>query len=98
MRHAKPCQVDYRKPEDAEEKLKKLGQIDPYDSIIGFFNETAPQTSSNTVRLLSFKKPVIKNTTKFRANTFGFYAFTGKGRVNTYINSKHESVMDLLRK
>lgn len=46
----------------------------------------------------SFKKPVIiKNTTKFRANTFGFYAFNGKGTVNTYINSKQESVMDFLR-
>ena len=47
----------------------------------------------------SFKKPVIiKNTTKFRANTFGFYAFNGKGTVNTYANSRQESVMDFLRK
>ena len=46
----------------------------------------------------SFKKPVIiKNTTKFRANTFGFYAFNGYGVVNMYPNSKQESVMDFLR-
>ena len=66
--------------------------------IIGFFDEAAPQTTANTVRLWSFKKPVIrKNTTKFRANTFGFYAFNSKGTVNTYPNSKQESVMDFLR-
>ena len=46
---------------------------------------------------MSFRKPVIrKNTTKFRANTFGFYAFNGKGTVNTYTNSKQGSVMDFL--
>ena len=46
----------------------------------------------------SFRKPVIiKNTTKFRANTFGFYAFNGKDMVNTYPNSRQESVMDFLR-
>ena len=45
-----------------------------------------------------FKKPVIiKNTTKFRANTFGFYAFNGHGVVNMYPNSKQESVMVFLR-
>ncbi|EQD37910.1 ISA1083-1 transposase [mine drainage metagenome] len=45
----------------------------------------------------SFKKPVIiKNTTKFRANTFGFYAFNGNGAVNTYQNSRQQSVMNFL--
>ena len=43
----------------------------------------------------SFRKPVIiKNTTEFRANTFGFYAFNGYGVVNMYPNSKQASVMD----
>ena len=66
--------------------------------IIGFFDEAAPQTTANTVRLWSFRKPVIrKNTTKFRANTSGFYAFNEKGTVNTCTNSKQECVMDLLR-
>ncbi len=27
---------------------------------------------------------IRKNTTKFRANISGFYAFNGKGTVNTY--------------
>ena len=61
-------------------------------------DESAPQTTANTVRMWSFRKPIIiKNTTKFRANTFGFYAFNGKGTVNIYTNSKQESVMDFLR-
>ena len=46
----------------------------------------------------SFRKPVIiKNTTKFRANTFGFYAFNGKGTANAYPNSKQDKVIDFLR-
>ena len=46
----------------------------------------------------SFRKPVIiKNTARLRANTFAFYAFNGKGTVNTYANSKQENVMDFLR-
>ena len=50
------------------------------------------------MRLWSFTKPVIiKNTTKFRANTFGFYAFNGCGVVDTYPNSRQASVMDFLR-
>ena len=34
--------------------------------IIGFFDESAPQTTANTVRLWSFRKPVIiKDTSKY---------------------------------
>ncbi len=66
--------------------------------IIGFFDEASPQTSSNTTRMWSFRKPIIiKNTTKFRANTFGFYAFNGNGTVKTYENSRQESVLDFFR-
>ncbi len=71
--------------------------INPDNTIIGFFDEAAPQTSSNTVRMWSFHKPVIiKNTTKFRANTFGFYSYNGHGVVNMYPNSKQKSVIDFL--
>ena len=46
----------------------------------------------------SFTKPIIiRNTTKFRANTFGFYAFNGCGVVNMYPNSRQASVMNFLR-
>jgi putative transposase len=68
--------------------LKKLDLINE-DSIIGFFDETSPQTTANTVKLWSFHKPeVIKNTTRLKANTFGFYALNGK--------SKKEDVVDFL--
>ena len=39
---------------------------------------------------------IIKNTTKFRANTFGFYAINRHGVVKMYPNSKQESIMDFL--
>ncbi|HIH60111.1 MAG: helix-turn-helix domain-containing protein [Candidatus Thermoplasmatota archaeon] len=73
MTHTKPYRVYYNKPDDADKKLKKLDNVNPSESIIGFFDEATPQTSSNTVRMWSFGKPTIrKNTTKFRANTFRF--------------------------
>ncbi len=49
MKHAKPYQAGYRKYNGAGEKLKKPGQINPYDTIIGFFDESAPQATANTV-------------------------------------------------
>ncbi|MHC1584443.1 MAG: hypothetical protein ACXQTM_07470 [Methanosarcinales archaeon] len=43
------------------------------DFIIGFLDESSPQLNANTQRLWSFNKPSVKkNTTKMRANTFGF--------------------------
>jgi hypothetical protein len=48
------------------------------DTVIGFLDESSPQTTANTVRLWSFTKPVMfKNTTKLRANSFGLYALNG---------------------
>ncbi len=38
-KHAKPYQIDYRKPDDADEKLKKLGHIDPDDIIDSWTNQ-----------------------------------------------------------
>jgi hypothetical protein len=47
--------------------LKKLNENlkNVSDSIVGFLDETSPQTTANTQRLWSFGKPEIyKNTTK----------------------------------
>jgi len=41
---------------------------------------------------------VKKNTTKMRANTFGFYAINGKSVVDFKGNSKKESVCEFLEK
>jgi hypothetical protein len=62
--------------------LKKIPEMGG-GAVIGFFDESSPQTTSNTVRLWSFRKPTIyKNTTKLRANSFGFYALNGNSVIN----------------
>ena len=61
--------------------------------IIGFFDESAPRTTANTARLWSFRKPeIIKDTSKYRANTFGFYAINGNSIVNFQDHSRKENV------
>jgi transposase len=68
------------------------------NTVIGFLDETSPQTTANTQRLWSYGKPIIfKNTTKIRANTFGFYALNGNSTVDFEPDSKKESVCDFLK-
>ena len=63
--------------------------------VLGFFDECSPQTTANTQRLWSFGKPEIwKNTTKIRANTFGFYPLNGNSVIDFKENSKQESVCE----
>lgn len=51
--------------------------------IIGFLDESSPQTTGSTVGAWSFCKPVIvKNTERIKANTFGFYALNGVSFAN----------------
>ena len=66
--------------------------------IIGFFDESAPQTTANTVRLWSFRKPeIIKDTSKYRANTFGFYSLNGNSVVRFQDHSKKENIILFLK-
>ncbi len=68
------------------------------ESIIGFFDESAPQTTANTVRLWSFRKPeIIKDTSKYRANTFGFYSLNGNSAVVFQDHSKKENIILFLK-
>lgn len=61
--------------------------------IIGFLDESSPQTTSNTVRLWSFNKPcIVKNTQRIKANTFGFYTLNGVSVVDFHDDSKKENV------
>jgi putative transposase len=47
--------------------------------------------------MLSFNKPkIFKNTSKLRANTFGFYALNGVSVIDFKQNSKKESVCEFL--
>jgi len=100
MRYCKPYPKDYRRPEDAEERLKKrvkevLNEGKRF--LLGFMDECRPQTDSNTQRVWSFGKPEIrKNTTRYKANTFGFYAPAGESLISFKENSRKESVCEFL--
>jgi transposase len=68
------------------------------NTIIGFLDESSPQTTANTQRLLSFGKPVIyKNTTKYKANVFGFYALNGVPVIDFKDHSRKEDVCEFFR-
>ena len=74
MKNAKTYQANYRKPKDAEEKLKKLGLTSPEGTIIGFLNESSPRSTANAGRLRSLGKHVmINDKSMYMANTFGLY-------------------------
>ena len=48
--------------------------------------------------MLSFRKPIIfKNTTKYKANAFGFYALNGVSVIDFKDHSKKEDVCDFFR-
>lgn len=66
-------------------------------TVIGFFDEASPQTTANTQRLWYFKKHrIIKNTSKFRANTFGIYSPNGNSTIAFRDHSKKEDVCEVL--
>lgn len=65
---------------------------------MGFFDESSPQTTANTQRLLSFEKLVVyKNTTKYKANAFGFYPLNGVPVIDFKDHSKKEDVCEFFR-
>jgi transposase len=107
MRYAKPYPKDYRRPADAETRLQNslddaLGKLEDLEApdkfIVGFLDECSPQTGANTVRRWAFEKPlVVKDTTKYKANTFGFYALGGVSVVDFLENSKKENVCSFLQ-
>ena len=66
-------------------------------TIVGFLDECSPQTTANTQRLWSFeRKPIIKNTSKIRANTFGIYSPNGNSIITFRTNSKKEDICEVL--
>lgn len=110
MRFAKPYPRDYRRPPDAEIKLQSslgdaLGKLDDLEAektekdnvLVGFFDECSPQTSANSVRRWALSKPtVVKNTSKFKADTFGFYVPGAESVVEFKDDSKKASVCSFL--
>ena len=102
MHYAKPYPQDYRRPENAKELLTKALEEAAKningDCVIGFLDQAAPQTTDNRQRFWSFDKPrMIKNTTKYRANTFGFYPINGREVVEFMEHSTSEYVCAFLR-
>lgn len=103
MNYAKPYPHDFRKPDNAEallaQSIIEAVKTATPDTIVGFMDEAAPQTTDNRQRVWSFGKPVKeKNTTKYRANTFGFYPINGKEVIDFEPNSKSPRVCGFLRK
>jgi len=67
-------------------------------TVLGFFDECSPQTTANTQRMWSFEStPLVKNTTKIRANTFGILAVNGTSIVTFRERSKQEDIREVLK-
>lgn len=88
MRFGKPYPHDFRRPPDAEAQLEEkliraysdlMDQgFSEKDIALGFIDEASPQLTANTVRVWHVGKgAVVKDTTKRKANTIGFYAIAG---------------------
>jgi transposase len=108
MLFSKPYPMDYRKPENAEEildnqlhlvltLLKEKG-IKDEEIAIGFIDEARPQNTANTVKVWSFERVrSIKNTTRFKTNTIGFYAIKGNSVTKFLENSKAPSIAEFMQ-
>jgi transposase len=103
MNFSKPYPSDYRRPANAEDLLDnqlnlvlsilRSKGIKEDEISIGFIDEARPQNTANTVRVWSFGKARIKkNTTKFAANTIGFYAIKGNSVNDFLVDSKAASI------
>jgi transposase len=107
MHFSKPYPHDYRRPSDAEEQLmSKLEEaykglkdkgLSREDIEIGFIDESSPQTTANTVRFWHFGHgDIVKNTSKYKSNTIGFYAIYGVSAIDFLSDSKKESIIAFL--
>ena len=67
------------------------------ESVIGFPDEYSPQTTANTVRLWAFSKlEITRDTSKYRANTFGFYAINGNSVIDFQDHSRKKNVISFI--
>lgn len=66
--------------------------------VLGFLDETSPQSGVNTMRLWGLEKPrVAKNTNNLRANTIGFYALNGNSIVECRKDNRTDNFCEFLR-
>lgn len=68
--------------------------------VIGFLDESSPQTAPNTPRLWSFaKKPkIFKNTKRMKANAYAFYALNGNSVIDFKEGSKAKDICEFLER
>ncbi len=104
----KPQPGDYRQPEKAGEKLKErlravadasgLKGKDLDQLCIGFADESSLQLHSNSARLWSTRKGMVKkvNTDKKRRNSFGFYALKGQSIISGIGKGNQETMVKML--
>jgi len=104
--HRRPDDAEAKLKLNLEDALKKLDDLEITESqnslhvpenqedfVVGFLDECSPQSCANTMRVYSFgKATIVKDTTQYKANTFGFYALNGVSMLEFMENSKKESV------
>lgn len=66
--------------------------------MLGFLDETSPQSGACTMRLWGLEKPrVAKNTNNLRANTIGFFALNGNSVVECRKDNRADNFCGFLR-
>ncbi len=105
MYHSKPYTLDYRKPENAEEILKKLTEAIPAyigpdeHYIIGFLDNLHHKQRQIRNDYGHLKKHLmVKNTDYIKANAFAFYSINGSNFIDFMESSKTENVYEFLIK
>ncbi|MFO7968156.1 MAG: IS630 family transposase [Archaeoglobaceae archaeon] len=99
MSFAKPNQRDYRRPEDAEDRLKNLSEVGICkEDTLGFVDQMAVEANANTARLWSFGKPVREVATYLTAKATGFYALNGNNVLEFPANNKTGNFIAFLEK
>ncbi|MDR9815397.1 MAG: hypothetical protein WBJ06_05530 [Candidatus Methanoculleus thermohydrogenotrophicum] len=67
------------------------------NTVPGFLDECSPQTTANTQRMWSFERtPMVKNTTKIRANTSGVLVVNGTSTIIFREHSKKKDIREVL--
>ena len=105
--YRRPDDAEVKLENSLKDAMKKLDNIEDQETmrtqgvqegvVVGFLDECSPQSCANTVRVYSFgKATIVKDTTKYRANTFGFYAPYGVSVAEFMENSRKESVCSFL--
>lgn len=108
MYHYKPQPVDYRRNQDAAQRLQQRLQATfdalqlqgiPLEQVaFGLADETGNYLQANTARMWSFHKKAKRrvNTEKVKQNTFGFYALQGTSIALDIATSSQEEMLRIL--